>query len=323
MADSKSGRETYDSLVGLASDLVHADTVNEVLHGISVASRARERNQHDRTLDLSREGGKRVGYLFRPEAENVFRKRGIRPDVQAAFEETAYRERNPADLIYTRENDVAIVLFDNTPRYVFFGDSFVRFLVENLKYRPENIFTLAALSGKSIERAGQGIRNSGKKLGEVNRFANAVVYFTGVSYGDGSISVGNKDVPYSDWLPTFRSHEGNIVFIHDTSFAGKMEAELNNCGILPDRAMLLAACGPEEVGCGNYFSRDVMGAYGSGKAYIPKIIKVDTDPPKGIKVFLDLFGISEPEGGGKVVQTPIKKGADLDYLLLDYFAQSI
>ena len=105
-------RASYESMIGLARDLVQAGSVNEVLHGVSVASVAREIKKSDTTLEIAAHAGSRVGYLFRPEAERVFRKRRIREDVKKSFEETAYIEKNPGHLVYTREKDLALVLYD-------------------------------------------------------------------------------------------------------------------------------------------------------------------------------------------------------------------
>ena len=47
--DYSNRRERYDSMVGLARDLVQANNVNEVLHGVTVASRARSYRRGDET----------------------------------------------------------------------------------------------------------------------------------------------------------------------------------------------------------------------------------------------------------------------------------
>ena len=52
-----SERAAYDSMIGLANDLVQAGSVNEVLHGVSVASEARKKKKSDTTLEIAARGG--------------------------------------------------------------------------------------------------------------------------------------------------------------------------------------------------------------------------------------------------------------------------
>ena len=320
------GKADHDGLVRLASDLINANTVNEVLHGVSVASRAREYRRTDETLELARKGGSRVGYLFRPESERVFRKRCVSDSVRNAFEKTAYNGENPEGLTYTRENDLAIVLYDNEFPYITFGIQFVHFLRDRLGFRKENIFSLPELCGQDINKAGNALINSGSKIKTIDTFANVIVYYTGRG-GKGCLSINDEEIKYSSWISSFKGHEGNMVFVHDTAFAGSLEPELKKAELLPGKAMLLAACSRSKPDHGNHFSRAVMRTYGSGDVYKPEamMVEVGNDPiPEPVGEFLRLFGFSFPiEDPHEEEQEPLKSGAELDYLLRYYGRPSL
>ena len=327
METGSNPQEQYRGLMLLAEDLIEDDSVNKVLIGVVAADKARRLREDASTLDVAYRAGQRVGHLFRPEAERMFRKNELGDDMRAAFEAEAYRgESNQSGLFYSRDgpDNYALIIYGNGSRYRMKALYFGKFLVEDLGFKRENIFSIEEFmpdnpSQKDVVKA---FKNSGKRLLEkVNKFANIIVYYTGMGRNGSFLVVGSRkdhEIPYSQWAKQFARHQGNIVFIQDTSYADTVYPAIAYSGLDDRRVMVVSACGEQEGNCTDSFIDALIEASRRGEPYVPETIEfsVPTSPFSGL--FNMAFGIRVDTSPEKHTQTPLKRGAALDYMLMAY-----
>lgn len=304
-------------------------TVNDVLVGVVAVDKAFKGSQKDEALDMASEAGKRVGPLFKPEARRVFKMYGVDRRVAAAFEETAYRA-SAGRLRYSREDDHALFLYSKDVEHTKYATEFAEFLHCELGFGFRNIVTARELTGDEdpIEGVRAFTRSAQEILKRAGMFGNVVVYYSGMTGIDplnqeiGGFVFANHLIPYKVWAAPLVGHDGNIVFVNDTSFAASANITFRDLGLLPERAMVLSACGIDEAGVRNLFSRSVMRQYGDQLVYRPtqiqlehRVATVEAAPWGG-----QSFKVSLPKELRTVLhrQTPKKTGADFDYLLMKY-----
>ncbi len=328
-----SRRSTYRWLMSLAREAIESDdinpTVNDVLIGVVAADKAFRISQKEEALDVASEAGKRVRPLFKPEARRVFRMHDVDQRVVSAFEETAYKD-SAGRLRYSRSDDQALVLYGEDAQYVGYALQFGEFLHSEIGFGFRNITPLRELADDEDPREGVRAfaRSSQEILKRAGRFGNVVVYYSGMSGIDtvnqeiGGFIFANHVIPYKTWAAPFVGHEGNIVFVNDTSFAAAANITFRDLGLLPERAMVLSACGIDEAGANNLFSRSVMRQYGDQQAYSPLKIKLNhrTETVQPTTSGGKPFDVRLPKELWTVLhkQHPKRTGADFDYLLMKY-----
>ncbi|HLD57229.1 MAG TPA: hypothetical protein VJA47_02925 [archaeon] len=325
-------RTNYRWLMSLAREAIESDdinpTVNDVLIGVVSADKAFRINQKDEALDVAKEAGERVGPLFRQEARRVFRMHGVDQRVASAFEETAYRD-TAERLRYSRGDDHVLLLYSDGPYYHIYATEFESFLTMHLGFHPRNIIAMCDLAGDSPEEGIMGFTRSAEKtLKRTGKFGNVVVYYSGFGGIDpvnneiGGFVFAGSVIPYKTWATPFADHQGNIVFVNDTSFAAAAHLAFKDLGLLPDRSMVLSACGLDEGGVRNLFSKSVMKQYGNQEIYSPTKIQLNhkTVTVEPITSGDRSFDVRLPKEFWTVLhrQHPKKVGADFDYLLMKY-----
>ncbi len=326
-------RNTYRWLMSLAREAIESNdtnpTVNDVLTGVVAADKAFKLSQKDEALDAASEAGKRVGSLFRPEARRVFRMHDVDQRVVSAFDETAYRD-SAERLRYSREDDQVLVLYGEDVEHTRYATEFAKFLHCELDFGFRNIKPIRELTSDDNPReAVRTFTRSAKEiLKRASRFGNVVVYYSGfgdiatTSEGMGGFVFCGVTIPYRIWAAPFVGHQGNVVFVNDTSFAAAAHLAFKDLGLLPDRAMVLSACGMDEDGMKNLFSKSVMRQYGDQEIYSPSKIEVheSTVTVEPSRLGSKPFKVRLPKELWTLhhKQTPKRAGADFDYLLMKY-----
>jgi hypothetical protein len=254
-------RKDHAGLLSVAETGLDTGYVNDALVAVLACSMSHSIRPSDRAVKTAARAGSMTGSLFRQEAERFFRKNEVTGPVREAFDSRAYGSENDAGLKYSREEDHALLITGRGDRFGSYVEEFAGFLIDGLGMGEETVIVRdGRFLGKDYAR-----RSVPDLLLRADPFDNLLIYYLG--HGDRGVMKAHKrrHVPYAEWAAPLAGHEGNMVFINDTCFAGSAADALVELGLLPDRMMLL---GPSGDGMpGNEFSRHLMHAYGRGRRY--------------------------------------------------------